>query len=86
MTIRDIYNCIAGHSERLHRDQRHDYYVMRYQTAMLLRPYMEKGKTIEPRDIIAFADEDIKSEAVEISQADIDAMDRWDLAYTYIPS
>ena len=87
MTLRDVHNAVLGYHEREQRIMRHDYEVMRYQTATLLQPYTDKGKTIRPVDILRFNDEVKDSSKVElITKEDIQEMDRWDREYQYFPN
>jgi hypothetical protein len=87
MTLRDVTNAIRGYHEREERRMRHDYEVMRYQTAVLLSPYTEKGKNLSPQDVLRFTDEAKKEkEKPLITKQDIDIMDRWDREYAYIPN
>lgn len=87
MTLRDVFNAVRGYHDREERKMRHDYEVMRYQTAVLLQPYSEKGKSIKPQDILRFTDEEKKEKKKSIiTQQDTDIMDRWDREYAYIPN
>jgi hypothetical protein len=68
---------------------KHDYSVMRYQTAVLLSPHVEKGKQIKPHDVLQFPEEikkDSKKKIKPFTEADRAIMDRWDQSYTYIPT
>jgi hypothetical protein len=70
---------------------KHDYSVMRYQTAILLSPHTEKGKQIKPQDILQFPEEmpkinkSRKKTSKPFTDQDKAVMDRWDQAYQHIP-
>jgi hypothetical protein len=88
MTLLEVQNAISGYHRRLERQMKHDYSVMRYQTAVLLSPHVEKGKQIKPHDVLQFPEE-IKKEKNKIkpfTPQDKEVMDRWDQEYQYIPN